>query len=374
MSEHDHSHQDHDHGPAKVPVALAPDDAGSRALSDALRSSFVVVKAIMFVLVVLFFASGFFTVGPQQRAVKLRFGKPVGQGEAALLGPGAHWSWPYPIDEVVKIPFSQVQVAHSSVGWYATTPELEATRTEPPPREILNPAADSYLLTADANIIHARAVLRYRILDPQRYLFAFANSPMVVTNVLNEALYYAAAQFNVDDILTRNQTAFRERIERRINDVAARENLGIAVDQVLLSSVIPPRWLAEKFRAALEASVRTERTMSEARSYENEVMSRAQGEAAARLGVAESGRNQLVKALAAEAKRFTDVLPQYRENQELFTQLYQAEAVQRVFTNAQERLFIPARADGRPRTMRLDLTREPLKQKPAPEPVKEDKH
>ena len=114
--------------------------------------------------------------------------------------------------------------------------------------------------------------------------------------------------------------------------------------------------------------------MSEARSYENEVMSRAQGEAAARIGVAESGRNQLVKALAAEAKRFTDVLPQYRENQELFTQLYQSEAVQRVFTNAQERLFIPARADGRPRTMRLDLTREPLKQKPAPEPAKEDKH
>jgi hypothetical protein len=35
----------------------------------------------------------------------------------------------------------------------------------------------------------------------------------------------------------------------------------------------------------------------------------------------------------------------------------------RVFANAQERIFIPERADGRPRTVRLELSREPLKPK-----------
>ncbi|HTD67434.1 MAG TPA: hypothetical protein VK846_12980, partial [Candidatus Limnocylindria bacterium] len=97
MSEHDHHHHDHAHDAPPAPVPLTPDDAGSRALSDALHSSFWIVKVIMAILVVVFFVSGFFTVGPQQRAVKLRFGKPVGKGEAALLGPGAHWAWPYPI-------------------------------------------------------------------------------------------------------------------------------------------------------------------------------------------------------------------------------------------------------------------------------------
>ena len=43
----------------------------------------------MVLLVLLFLASGFFTVGPQERAIILRFGKPVGEGEKALLGPGA---------------------------------------------------------------------------------------------------------------------------------------------------------------------------------------------------------------------------------------------------------------------------------------------
>jgi membrane protease subunit HflK len=362
--EHDHSHHRSRPGPPRDEPVVPTEDAGSRALADALRSSFLIVRAIMILLVVLFFASGFFVVGPQERAVKLRFGKPVGDGNAALLGPGAHWAWPYPIDEVVKIPFSQVQEARSTAGWYAVTPEQEATRMEPPPRETLNPAADGYVLTGDANIIHVRATLRYRITDPLAFIFRYTNTPVMITNVLDSALYFAAAQFNVDDVLTRNQVAFRERIERRINDVSAAQRLGIEVENVLLSSTIPPRQLVEVFRAALEASVRSERTMNEARSYANEALSRAQGEAATRLGLAQSDRTRLVEAVSAEAKRFSDVLPKYRENPELFMRLWQAETAQRVFTNAQERVFLPARADGKSRTLRLDLSREPLKQQP----------
>src|SRR5438874_13427674 len=85
------------------------DDAGSQALSEALRSSFAIVKVLMIALVVVFFSSGFFTVGPQEKAVILHFGKPGGVGEKALLGPGPHWAFPSPIDEVVRIPIGQVQ-------------------------------------------------------------------------------------------------------------------------------------------------------------------------------------------------------------------------------------------------------------------------
>ena len=114
--------------------------------------------------------------------------------------------------------------------------------------------------------------------------------------------------------------------------------------------------------------------MNEARSYANEAVSRAQGEAATRLGLAQSDRTRLVGAVSAEAKRFSDVLPKYRDHPELLLRLWQAETAQRVFTNAQERIFIPARADGKRRTLRLDLSREPLKPAPPPVAATEDKH
>ena len=98
---------DHPHSPDELPEpALPPEtpvDAGSQALAEALRSSFAIVKVVMVLLVLLFLASGFFTVGPQERAILLRFGRPVGEGENALLMPGLHWSLPYPIDESIKV-------------------------------------------------------------------------------------------------------------------------------------------------------------------------------------------------------------------------------------------------------------------------------
>ena len=65
----------------------------------AMSSSFVVVRVIMVALVILFVSSGVFTVGPQEAAIKLFLGKP---DEHGLYGPGLHWAWPAPIDEVVK--------------------------------------------------------------------------------------------------------------------------------------------------------------------------------------------------------------------------------------------------------------------------------
>ena len=56
--DHDHSHHEHDHGhqhPSPVaPEPLLPEDAGSRALSEALHSSFAVVKVAMVVLAIVF--------------------------------------------------------------------------------------------------------------------------------------------------------------------------------------------------------------------------------------------------------------------------------------------------------------------------------
>src|SRR5271166_5933366 len=109
---------EHDHAPHPASEPVTPDDAGSQALAEALRSSFAIVKVAMLLMVVAFFSSGFFTVGPQEKAVILRFGRPVGEREKALLNSGWHWSYPYPIDEVVKIPIRNIQTVNSTVGWY----------------------------------------------------------------------------------------------------------------------------------------------------------------------------------------------------------------------------------------------------------------
>src|SRR4030095_4340170 len=161
--------------PVPEPAPEMPEDATSRALADALHSRFFLFKVAMGILVLFFCFSGWRQVGSQETAIRLQFGKPVGQGARALLGPGLHFAWPYPIDEVVKIPVTQIQTVSSSVGWFGINPDGTESYEGPS----LNPAVDSYTLTADGNIIHARATLRYRINDPIRYHFDFVSAASV---------------------------------------------------------------------------------------------------------------------------------------------------------------------------------------------------
>ena len=245
--------------PGTPPAApVVPDDADSQALAEALRSSFGLVRIVMILLVLVFLGSGFFTVGPQEMAIKLRLGKPVGEGEKALLGAGLHWSFPYPIDEVIKVPITEIQRLRSTVGWFATTPEDELAGREPPAGASLNPAIDGYVLTADGNIIHTRANLSYRINDPIRCVFGFAGDTNqmfglsgisnVVQNALDNALIYAAARFTVfigstfgDDALAIELTlqfCYRATGEIAAIDVADRFGFGRIDHQLFVYGVI----------------------------------------------------------------------------------------------------------------------------------------
>src|SRR5258706_5024236 len=110
-----------------------------------------------------FLVSGMFTVGPQEKAIILHLGRPVGEGNQALLGAGWHWAWPYPIDEVVKVPITEIQQLRSTIGWFAQTPEQEALGQDPPAGGSLNPAVDGCVVTSAGNIRHSRATLRFYI-------------------------------------------------------------------------------------------------------------------------------------------------------------------------------------------------------------------
>jgi modulator of FtsH protease HflK len=338
--------------PGQVPPA---EDAGSQALSDALRSSFFIVKIIMVVLVLAFLSSGFFTVGPQEKAILLRLGKPVGEGEQALLNPGPHWALPKPIDEIERIPFTSVQEAQSSVGWMLTPEEIRQGAMPSDTGNSLDPASSSYALTSDTNIIHVRAVLHYRITDPIRFHFDFSNATVFVTNALNNALLLAASQFPVDDILTRKRSVFREAVTARVDDLIGSQRLGIKLDRLDVDAV-PPTHLLNKFNEVDTATQKRNTARTQAQTYETKTMADARGEAATRTNMAEAARSRLVEMVGAQAKEFTDLRSEYERDPEFFKRVRQMMALEQIYTNAQEKLLEPHQNS---RELRLNLSREP---------------
>jgi len=362
---HDHDHP-HDQGAEHSPSAdPAPEtqDASSQALSEALRSSFAVVKIVMVLMVLAFFGSGFFTVGPQEKAVILRFGKPVGEGENRLLAAGLHWSFPYPIDEVVKIPITEQQIVSSTIGWYRTTPEQELSGEELPAGPSLNPAIDGYLITGDRNIIHSRATLRYHIQDPFNFTFNFVAASNTVQNVLNNSLLYTAARFKVDDVLLNQVAAFREAVQDRVEELAEEQHLGIIVEQCDVESR-PPRQLQAVFDQVTIARQNRNKALIDANSYTNEVLSQALGTSSTIINQASVTSANYVTNMVAEARRFNDLLPIYQSDPGLFTQQYLVKAMGEALTNV-EKWAQPTSENGKSTEVRLMLNREPPQPKAA---------
>jgi membrane protease subunit HflK len=339
------------------PPPDSPLDTGSRALSEALRSSFAIVKFVMAILVLVFLASGFFTVGPEQRAIILRFGKPKGAAQGVLLGPGLHWSFPYPIDECVKVSITGIQQVRSTTGWYAVTPVQEAAHTEPPAGPSLNPQIDGYVITADNNIIHARATLSYRINDPIRYVFGFVSASNAVQSALDDALLSTAARFTVDDILIRDRLGFGEALRKRVTDLAIAQDLGIVVEQCAVEC-IRPRQLKDAFDSVIKAEVSRNTALNAARGYEIQHLSKAAADAFSLTNSAAAERTNLVAEISGLARQFEDLLPIYRQSPDLYLRQRLDETLGRVFANAQEKIFVTESPDGKSKEVRLLLNRE----------------
>ena len=65
------------------------------------------------------------------------------------------------------------------------------------------------------------------------------------------------------------------------------------------------------------------------------------------------------QTVAAEAKKFNDLLPRYQADPDLFRQRLLTETAGRILTNAQFKAFVPVPANGRPWELRLQLAKEP---------------
>lgn len=361
MSSHEH----------QSPQPPTPIDSGAQALAAALHSSFGIVKVVMAGLFVVFLFSGFFTVGPQEKAIVLQFGKAKGAGDKVLLGSGAHWSWPYPINEVIKIPISEIQEVRSRAQWFLQTAVQEAKGELPYAGPTLNPAIDGYTLTADGNIIHAKATLRYRIEDPVRCVFDFAGHSQqqsfgltgisnAVLNVLDNALVHASALSRVDDVLL-DKIAFQDAVRRRVVKLVSEQKLGIAVEQCIVETR-QPRQLDMAFQAVTDAGIKSGTALTDARSYRDKKMNEAEGNADARINTALAARNDMVAKIKGDAAIFNNVLPSYNKNPGLFVQRHLVETLGRAIASVDYKMYLPTSVDGKPIELRLNLNREPIKQ------------
>lgn len=260
-------------------------DAANQSLADALKITYVFLQFGMVVLVVLFFFSGVQRINEGERGIKVFLGKPT----QTNIEPGAHFTAPYPIGEMIRVGAGAVEIPMARdfmptrPGSMSDDELLNADFGGFNSSGRLNPSADSMILTADQNIAHAQFRVNYHRSDHREYVenIRSQDEEWVVRLTVRRAIVHTMAETTIDDLLKASAESIGERIREHAQRTLDEVDTGIVIDRVVLVRKTPPLYLSDRFAsvqsAAQNAGKEREDALLQREQMLNEVAGRASG-------------------------------------------------------------------------------------------------
>ena len=264
---------------------------------------------------VIWLSTAFVIIDPHEDALLERFGRSV--LARPVLGPGLHFKWPWPIDEVHT--FGTREIQSFNVG-FIPDPKLDQERTllwtRPhykeefnllvASREQLSEASGDGATTEQAvpvNLLTVSIPVQYQITNLLAWACRHADAGQLLEKLaMREAVNYLAS-VDAEEIMAagrvRAAAELRELIQMRANE----EHLGASVLFVGLQDIHPPVQIADAYEAVVGATQERETKILNAEAYLAERVPIAQ---------AEGGRTAKIARAAGQAGQFTNQVLAYQ--------------------------------------------------------------
>jgi modulator of FtsH protease HflK len=248
---------------------------------------------VLIALLGAYLGSGFYVVAADERAVVRRFGAVVAQ-----LGPGMHYSTPWPVNRVDVVKTTSVMKV--GVGFAL-------------PTGVSEPPSGMELLTGDTNILNIALVLQYVIRDPAEFLFQSEDTQAFVEAVGEQVLTETVVGMPIDEVLTRGRVAVQERFKLKTQEILDRRRSGVQIVSASIMTMTLDNSVAQAFQDVADAMADREKMINEAMAYRSNLIPKARGEARTRLSEAEAYKQQRIAEAVGETSRFLALQKEYQK-------------------------------------------------------------
>ncbi len=191
-------------------------------------------------------------IGPQQRGVVTYFGRYTG-----ILEPGIQLTAPAPIASVRVL-------------------DVQKIRTENFPEG----SGENLVLTGDQNIIDLTYSVRWDIANPRDFAFRLAQPQETVRAAAESAMRAVIADTTLDQALGSGRTGIEQRVQDLTQSILNEYHSGVRIQGVAIKQATPPAQIVDDFNKVTAAQQEAVANVNQARSYAQQVIARAQGEAA----------------------------------------------------------------------------------------------
>lgn len=260
------------------------------------------ISIIAVILLVIWVASGFYTIKEAERGVKLTFGRY--NQEAGPVEPGLNWKATF-VQDVIPV-------------------DVETIRSLP---------ASGFMLTEDENVVRVEMDVQYRVTDSAKYLFSVTAPDDSLAQATDSALRYVVGHTSMDDILTTGREVVRSQTWELIEEIIAPYDMGVSIIDVNFLPARPPEEVKDAFDDAIAAQEDEQRYIREAEAYEREIEPRARGRVQRIEQEAQAYKEQVVLKAQGEVSRFVQLLPEYEAAPEVTRNRLYLETMEQVYGN-----------------------------------------
>jgi len=286
---HHHDHSDHDHDHAHDDLL----DPGQRSLNDSLKVSFFILKLIMLAMVIVYLCSGIFFVKNGEVAIVLRFGAIVGSAVSDQVKETGklHFALPYPIDQIIRIPTNERQFELNDEFWFtkanATQTDDEAAMSAGP----LDPERQGSLVTGDANIVHARWVIKYHVKSPVLFARSLANAQLtdsqkmmkqaelIIRAAAEEGVVFAVARVSADAMIRSQTSQVQIDAQTHLQETLDHLKSGIQIISFTARETAMPLSVRTAYQAVISAENESAGIIAQANKMRAEILGGTAGEA-----------------------------------------------------------------------------------------------
>lgn len=276
------------------------------------------------VILLIWLATGIYTVDPDEQALVRQFGVVTGIAE-----PGLNYHWPAPIakHDIVKV----TQVQRMEVG----------LRTLPSGITTTNPV-EALMITGDENIVDVEMVVLYRISSIENFVLnvrdpgdldrGIGDRPdgRTLKDVAEVSLRGVIGQRPIDDVLTAERGFIEEEVKASMTALLKLYKTGIEITRVQLQTVRAPDQVQAAFDDVVSAKEDKERLDNEAQAYAADIVPRARGNAERVLNEARAFEAQRVNEAQGRAAEFLAVLEEYAKAPDVTRERLYLEAMERI--------------------------------------------
>lgn len=265
----------------------------------------VVSVALIVILVLLAIQlRPWYTVGLDERAVVLRFGR-----YHRMVGPGLKLKIPLVEEIVIE---NVTQIRKIEIGYQSTVSGGKRVVAE-----------EALMMTGDEALVHLELSLFYQVADPFQFRIQVRNADETLKDIAEAAIRQFVGDREIDEVLTYGRQEFAQAVLPEVQTIADSYNLGVYIQDVNLEEGSPPQQVASAFRDVQNAKTQNQQLELEAQGYTYSRIPDAEAKVATMLREAEAYEQEKIAKAKGEVQRFDALLREYRSAEEVTrTRLY----------------------------------------------------